>query len=140
MLVKLTDLIHLKLTLYNLYFDDFEPILMKFCSPLQLFSITMEFSERSFLDGDRWEKLIFQHMSHLKKFFFRYTDVNNTNLQVSPFHSLLNRITSSFWINRKWSFKLSLEMNELIYSIHPYKYIPRNRELQIWLLKERRRI
>ncbi|CAF4841846.1 unnamed protein product, partial [Rotaria sp. Silwood2] len=36
-------------------------------------------------------------------------------------HSLINRFTSSFWIDRKWIFKLLIKDDELIYSICPYQ-------------------
>jgi hypothetical protein len=122
-LLKLTNLVHLKLILYGICFNEFESFLVKLCSQLQLLSVRIEYSEKSFLDADRWEYLILQHMTHLKKFIFCYTDTINKDLQISPWHSLINRFTTLFWINRKWILKISLEMNQFAYSIGPYKYV-----------------
>ncbi|CAF2033047.1 unnamed protein product [Rotaria magnacalcarata] len=130
-MIKLHSLTHLTMTLYNLEFDDFEEFLLKLCSPLQLFDAKIKSRDRSYLNADRWERFISQNMTSLIRFTFRYSDIIDDEFELTFYHSLINRFTSSFWIDRKWFFKLFIKENELIYSIRPYQYVSRDRKLQI---------
>ncbi|CAF5058889.1 unnamed protein product, partial [Rotaria magnacalcarata] len=102
-------------------FDDFEEFLLKLCSPLQLFDAKIKSRDRSYLNADRWERFISQHMTSLIRFTFRYSDIIDDEFELTFYHSLINRFTSSFSIDRKWFFKLFIEENELIYSIRQYQ-------------------
>ncbi|CAF5066253.1 unnamed protein product, partial [Rotaria magnacalcarata] len=121
LMIKLHSLTHLTMTLYNLEFDDFEEFLLKLCSPLQLFDAKIKSRDRSYLNADRWERFISQHMTSLIRFTFRYSDIIDDEFELTFYHSLINRFTSSFSIDRKWFFKLFIEENELIYSIRQYQ-------------------
>jgi hypothetical protein len=140
LIVKLNSLTHLTLTLYNFEFDEFEEFLLKLDSPLQLLNVKIECVDRSYLDADRWERFISQNLTSLIKFIFRYTDTIDDKFEITFGHSLISRFTSSFWIDRKWFFKFLIEDDELIYSIHPYQYVSRDRKLQIRVLKFPERI
>ncbi|CAF4237710.1 unnamed protein product [Rotaria magnacalcarata] len=131
LMIKLHNLTHLTMTLYNLEFDELEEFLLKLCSQLQLFHVKIESRDRSYLNADRWERFISQNMPSLIKFIFRYTDTIDDEFELTFYHSLINRFSSSFWIDRKWVFKLFIEEDELIYSIRPYQYVSRDRKLQI---------
>ena len=123
-LMKLTNLIHLTVGIINeLDFDEFEECLVKLCSQLKLFKVTIRHSNRNFLDSDRWKQLILQYMPHLNRFIFCYIDVIDDDFQMDPCHSLINGFTSSFWIDRKWIFKILVENDKLVYLIRPYEYI-----------------
>jgi hypothetical protein len=119
--MELTNLVHLSMIIYNLYFDEFQGFIRKFCSQLQFFKIQICCLDKSFLDSNRWEQMIVQHMTHLKRFLFIYHDSINENFEISPYHLLINHFTSSFWINRQWIFQLLVRKDELIYIIHPYE-------------------
>lgn len=121
LMIKLPSLTHLTMTLYNLEFDEFEKFLLKLCSQLQLFDVKIKSRDRSYLNADRWERFISQNMTSLIKFIFRYSDIIDDEFELSFYHSLINRFTSFFWIDRKWFFKLFIEEDELIYSIRPYQ-------------------
>ncbi|CAM4822183.1 unnamed protein product [Rotaria magnacalcarata] len=121
LMIKLHNLTHLTMTLYNLEFDELEEFLLKLCSQLQLFHVKIESRDRSYLNADRWERFISQNMPSLIKFIFRYTDTIDDEFELTFYHSLINRFSSSFWIDRKWVFKLFIEEDELIYSIRPYQ-------------------
>ncbi|CAF4266790.1 unnamed protein product, partial [Rotaria magnacalcarata] len=116
-MIKLHSLTHFTMTLYNLEFNDFEEFLLKLCSPLQLFDAKIESRDRRYLNADRWERFISQNMTSLIRFIFRYSDIIDDEFELTFYHSLINRFTSSFSIDRKWFFKLFIEEDELIYSI-----------------------
>ncbi|CAF1472323.1 unnamed protein product [Rotaria sordida] len=119
MVIKLNDLIHLTVVINDIDFNEFEEFLLKLCSQLQILNVKIHSSNKSYLNANRWEQLISQKMTSLNKFFFSYTDIIHRNFNVTS-HPLLNDFTSSFWINRKWIFKVLAHDDELTYSIRPY--------------------
>ncbi|CAF1331228.1 unnamed protein product [Rotaria sordida] len=118
---KLNNLTHLAVTLRNITFDEFENFLLKHCSQLELLNVKIYSTDKIYLDADRWEQLISQNITSLTKFIFRYSDIIDDDFQITSCHLLINRFISSFWIDRKWIFKLLIEDDELIYSIRPYQ-------------------
>ncbi|CAF1189193.1 unnamed protein product [Rotaria sordida] len=118
---KLNNLTHLTVTLRDIEFDEFENFLLKHCSQLELLNVKIYSMDEIYLDADRWEQLITQNITSLTKFIFRYSDTIDEDFQITYCHSLINRFISSFWIDRKWIFKLLIEDDELIYSIRPYQ-------------------
>jgi hypothetical protein len=63
-LTKLTNLVQLNVSLNDFEFDEFEGFLSNICSQLKSLSITMRCSDKSYLDGNRWERLISQKCLH----------------------------------------------------------------------------
>ncbi|CAF4664183.1 unnamed protein product, partial [Rotaria magnacalcarata] len=93
-------LFHLKSSPYlsSSKFDEFEEFLLKLCSPLQLCDAKIESRDRSYFNADRWERFISQNMTSLIRFIFRYSDIIDDEFELTFYHSLINRFTSSFWI------------------------------------------
>jgi hypothetical protein len=60
-LTKLTNLVHLNVSINDFEFEGF---LLNICSQLKSLSITMRCSDKSYLDGNRWERLISQKCLH----------------------------------------------------------------------------
>ncbi|CAF4767387.1 unnamed protein product, partial [Rotaria sp. Silwood2] len=85
-----------------------------------LLNVKIERIDENYLNADRWERFISKNMTSLIKFIFRYSDTIDDEFEINFYHSLINRFTSSFWIDRKWIFKLLTKDDELIYSISPY--------------------
>jgi len=83
-------------------------------------------ANEAYLDADRWERLISQHIPHLDNFYFEYCKVIEDNFQVTQNDVQINRFTSSFWLVRRWIFALEINVNyffrtQAIYSICPYR-------------------
>ncbi len=110
LMIKLNNLTYLKMSLYNIDFNELEEFLLKLCFQLKLFNVKIRNMDENYLDADRWERFISQNMPSLNIFIFRYSS-----------------FTSLFWIDRKWIFKLLIEEDELIYSIRPYEYVSSER-------------
>jgi hypothetical protein len=107
-------------------FDELEMFITKISPQLQVLRIN-SVNDATYLDADRWERLISQHLLHLDKFEFNYEDTIDEDWEITPCHALINRFNSSFWIKRKWLFRLCIDTNDWIdntitYSIFPYRY------------------
>jgi len=64
-------------------------------------------------------------MPHLRTFNYEYHEGDVTDDENDPFHTKINRFTSSFWIKHQWFFEFGINMDEetLQCSINPYRYI-----------------
>jgi hypothetical protein len=112
---KLSNLTHLTIGTFYVNFDEIEMFLLALCSQLKFLEIDIRLSkDENCIDADRWEQLISQHMPLLDKFIFSYSD---TDIKCN--HMLINRFTSSFWIQRNWLLKISLWRQNVDYSIQP---------------------
>jgi hypothetical protein len=109
LMIKLNNLTYLKMSLYNIDFNELEEFLLKLCSRLKLFNVKIQSMDENYLDADRWERFISQNMPSLNIFIFRYSDTIDDDFQMTDYHSLISCFTSSFWIDRKWIFKLLIE-------------------------------
>ncbi|CAF4272365.1 unnamed protein product [Rotaria sordida] len=104
-LMTLPNLIHITLCLYDIDFDEFKQFIIQISSQLKCLSVTIQCSDKSYLDD----------------LSFYYTDVINDDFEINPYHALINRFTSSFWIQRQWIFRILVADDEVIYVIRPYR-------------------
>ncbi|CAF4124019.1 unnamed protein product [Rotaria sordida] len=95
--MTLPNLIHITLSLYDIDFDEFKQFIIQISSQLKCLSVTI------------------QYLS------FCYIDVINDDFEINPYHALINRFTSSFWIQRQWIFRILVADDEVIYVIRPYR-------------------
>ncbi len=104
-------------------FNEFEMFIKTISSQLQILHISVPWNA-TYLNANRWEQLIKNHMPHLHKFYFKseqyYTD-NAFNIE--PGYTVLDKFTSSFWIQRKWFSELKINHTEVFFSIYPYRYV-----------------
>jgi len=105
-------------------FSVFEIFIKKISSRLKELHIHI-FGIIDYLDANRWEQLIKEHMPHLRKFYFTYEQSINNKVRY-PSYTIINQFNSSFWIQRKWFFELELNYNKIRFSIHPCRYIEKN--------------
>ncbi|CAF3719457.1 unnamed protein product [Adineta steineri] len=116
----ISDLTHLFIQQCDMEFADFEIFIQKISSQLHLLKI-VTFNDPSYLDANRWERLILQNMLNLRKFYFEYHDYFDDNYKLTPYHRLSNQFLCSFWIERQWIFDISIDNFDIIYSIQPYR-------------------
>lgn len=113
------NLTYLVLNRCELEFEILEKLMKKISLHLKVFRIIIRSKDDLYIDADRWERLIKEHMPCLKKFYMKYYEYFNEDLKFSSIY----KFSSIFWIERKWMFELELNQNDLIYSIQPQKYI-----------------
>jgi hypothetical protein len=122
---RLSNLTHIFFCECRLEFRDLEKFMEKISSQLRVLYINTSL-DSLYLDADRWERIISQHLPLLRTFNFEYKDFNLISHNV-----LVNKFTSSFWIDRRWIFELKVDMHQesitkMIYGIHSYKYVKNN--------------
>jgi hypothetical protein len=126
MSLSLCNLTHLVIRKFRLQFDIFEVFINKICSQLQKLCITT-CQDEAYLDADRWERLIREHIPHLYQFYFDHQIfVYRRRFAMPPYYKGINRFISPFWIERGWIFRLKIDIGYdssavITYSIHSYK-------------------
>jgi hypothetical protein len=106
--IKLANLTDIVISQCNLTFDEFQMFVRPISSKVRLLRITTS-KEGAYLDADQWEKIISQNMPHLHKFNFQYDEYVDTVFQLEPYHTLINRFTSQFWIERRWFLEIDIK-------------------------------
>ena len=117
--IELNHLERLTISVHGIFFDEFEQYLSMMCSQLEIMHLSIRSSDRSYLDSDRWEKIITNKMKHLKQFSLCYSESLNDRFQIIPSHISLHRFNSSFWFNRKMNLNVEIDDEDVIYSIIP---------------------
>jgi len=124
--LNIFNLRHVFLNDCRLRFDQFEILIKKLFSQLQILRIVISL-DSSYLDADRWERLILKYMPHLQILNIKYYERVLNQFTLGPYYSRLNRFISSFWIQRKWFLELKICTNlSFICSIQPLKYFDEN--------------
>ncbi|CAF0778917.1 unnamed protein product [Rotaria sordida] len=124
-IIKLPYLTHINFDQCRLRFSEFELFIKKINSQLRVLHFTT-FDNISFLDANRWQRLIVQYLPHLYKFEFEYDEKISNTFQLGPHHQQINQFTSLFWLQRQWYLHLQTDAspfsnNRITYSIHSYR-------------------
>ena len=98
---------------------------MKLCSKLTILCVTIQSSDENYLDANRWECFITEHIPYLNKFIFSFTEDIDDDFKITPCHALINRFISPFWINKKWIFRILIDNDDINYLLRPYRYVLR---------------
>jgi hypothetical protein len=116
-LLTLLNLTHISITDCNIEFDKFEKFIKNISSQLRTLRLHT-FSNPTYLDGNRWKRLIKKHMPYLCNIHFDYHALIEDDYGYTPNHEAINQFTTVFWIERKWFFELKDDNDGLVYSIH----------------------
>ncbi|CAF2698559.1 unnamed protein product [Rotaria sp. Silwood2] len=111
-------------------FDEIELFLINISPQLQVLRIST-FRDVTYLDANRWEQIISQHLLHLNVFDFKYEQPIDEDFQASVYHERLNQFNSQFWMKREWFFRIYIDTNfwndnVIVCSIFPYRPIRGN--------------
>lgn len=121
----LSNLTHMTIHRCNEVFTNVEIFLGRISSQIQVLRLTVV-DIRDYLDTDRWELLIINHLPHLRVFQFHFHDFPADNFAIETHHQRLNRFLSSFWIKRQWFLQFTIDQCSsrptVIYSIVPYDH------------------
>lgn len=99
------QLTHVSLEDVRLTFDNFESLLIRISSRLRNLSITVR-NDPVFLDADRWQQLIADHMPHLKVFDFQhwFPFTNDMPENHTTYHTMTIGFTATFWSEKNGYF------------------------------------
>lgn len=137
------NLTHLYVDRCLLSFDQFESFVAKYCLRLKLLRLSTRKDDETYLDGDRWQRLISSHMPDLKVFDFEHFIWINTQEALDVYHMRIAQFDSSFWHQRKWFFEHEHDATfaarvTKFYSTRPYRYDRSQIEFQIFPMCFRR--
>ncbi|CAF0906703.1 unnamed protein product [Rotaria sordida] len=120
-------LTRISLKLWRMSFDSFKLLCSKLFYHLEVLSICTR-ADDHYLIADRWQQLIINHIPNLRIFDFQHywEPVDDNNTEQRTYHLLIDRFTSSFWINRQWffahqHFSRRGIRDAVFYSTHPYR-------------------
>ncbi|CAF3243238.1 unnamed protein product [Rotaria sp. Silwood2] len=122
--IILSNLTHITIEELDLPFDVFEIFITEITSTLQVLSIGIKSINFTYLNANRWEQLISQHIPYLSKFHFEYYE--KIPSLSNEHHNLLKQFTTFFWIKQQLFFEIHIDtaewsVEEIIFSIHPYR-------------------
>ncbi|CAF4737302.1 unnamed protein product [Rotaria sp. Silwood1] len=123
--INISNLRYLSINVCYLKFHELETLIKNSFFHIRVLRFTTSW-DTSYLDADRWEKLISQYIPYLRILNFKYTDDIYNQFTLKPYHLNLNRFLSPFWIQRRWFLELKVSLNyflcaSITYSIQPLK-------------------
>ncbi|CAF3608334.1 unnamed protein product [Rotaria sp. Silwood1] len=107
--------------MYDVTFDEFEMFISKIYSKLKVLYIITYFEDIVYLNAARWEQFILQYLPQLEKFNFEYYEHIDYENESPSYFDEPNQFTSSFWIERRWLFEAKIDVEDIMYSVRPYK-------------------
>lgn len=100
--VQLHHLTHVSLNdMRNIMFDEVESMITNLFLHVQVLDLELP-SDRTYLNAQRWERLILSHMPHLTIFKI-YSEINDKSID-STDDPKIKAFRSSFWLERNWLF------------------------------------
>ncbi len=108
---------------YEMSFNEFKIFIRKLNSKLKVLSLTTIVEDIDYLDAYRWERFLLQNLPQLERFYLKYSAHFATDYATPMYFGKQNQFSSPFWLERKWVLEIEIDFENLIYSIHPYKYI-----------------
>jgi len=112
--ILLPNLIYLSILNPSMLFFEFEEMLMKLFTMIQIFKIDL-FDDITYLNADRWQQLIIKQLPQLRKFYLTHR-CSDIDLENTVF---LNQFTSSFWTERQWFIEYIMDSTATHYLIRP---------------------
>jgi hypothetical protein len=120
-LVTLANLIYLSIDCASMKLAEFESIMTNLSSQLQVLNIEY-YLDKDYLDADRWEQMIKNHIPHLRKFDCKYRAFDLSKDLKNSFYMIMNQFTSPFWTEQPWFFQAEISNDVIMYSIYSHQY------------------
>ncbi|CAF1399140.1 unnamed protein product [Adineta steineri] len=119
--IKLINLTKLSMIICQMTFDEFEIVIKKMGLNLKILSLNIRHEDMAYLNAKRWVDFLQENLSQLEKFYFIKMVYFSDDYETRMYLGEQNEFSSTFWIERRWIFKVENEGDSLIYSIQPYK-------------------
>ncbi|CAF3491262.1 unnamed protein product [Rotaria socialis] len=114
--INLENLTSISMYTNHINFDEFETFIQNIYSELKTLHVTFSCQDITFLDAYRWEKLILQYLSELKKFSLKYYENGH-----SKYSGERTQFNSSFWIERKLIMNMEINEYKILYLVSSYR-------------------
>ncbi|CAF0905417.1 unnamed protein product [Adineta ricciae] len=108
--LKLMNLRSMTIHTCNVDFNQFEIFIQHVCKQLRYLCMTTS-HDISYLDANRWERLISQYLSSLRILKFTYDEYFYQKIELASYHDLLNQFTTPFWLIQGWLFCIIVDID-----------------------------
>ncbi|CAF1682979.1 unnamed protein product, partial [Adineta ricciae] len=119
--IQLKNLTKFSMDIYRMTFDEFEQFMKKFASNLTNLSLNIQHEDMSYLNAKRWENFLRANLPQLDKFYLKKTVYFADDYPTPMYLGEQNEFSSTYWLEKRWIFKVENDFENLIYSIKPYK-------------------
>ncbi|CAF4257348.1 unnamed protein product [Adineta steineri] len=119
--IKLMNLTKLSMEISEMTFDEFEILIKKMGFNLKILSLDIRHDDMSYLNAKRWEDSLQENLSQLEKLYFKKTVYFSDDYETPMYLGEQSEFSSTFWIERRWIFKVENDSGHFFYSIQPYK-------------------
>ncbi|CAF3801350.1 unnamed protein product, partial [Rotaria sp. Silwood1] len=125
--INLISLTYVNLKVQCLDFNQFEQLIIGYFQQVESLYLSSRY-DVDYLNANRWQQLILNHMKNLKIFDLYHIDLkrfdNNNSQEI--YHDLIDNFVSPFWIKRQWFFTHHHKQQGnchtgYFYSTNPYK-------------------
>ncbi|CAF3339637.1 unnamed protein product [Rotaria sp. Silwood2] len=124
--INLKSLTYVNLKVQCLDFNQFEQMIIGYFQQVESLYLSSGYYN-DYLNANRWQRLISNHMKNLKVFDLYHMDVkrfDNNSQQI--YHDMIKNFASPFWTKRQWFFTHHHEQEGnchtgYFYSTNPYK-------------------
>jgi hypothetical protein len=130
--ITLSNLTDISMAMNHVKFDEFKILIRKINAKLKVLRVSAYGQDIAFLNAHQWENLILRTFPQLEEFYLRYHDEVGDEYEYPAYPQGPNQFSSSFWIERQWTFEAEIVGESIIFSIRPYRYI----EKMVFLLYE----
>jgi hypothetical protein len=120
-LVTLSHLKYLSIDCDFMKLAEFESIMKNLSSQLEVLNIEHH-SDEDYFDADQWERMIKNHIPHLRQFDYGYHTFDSSEYLENVFYMKINQFISPFWTERQWFFQAEISDDVIVYSIYSHKY------------------
>ncbi len=108
-----------------------EIFIRKIYSKLKFLNAATQSQDITYLDANRWEKLIFKYLPQLEKFLLQYHQLIDDDFVFLTYSGELNQFTLSFWIERQWLLEAEIDYEQIKYLIRPFRYVAKTLSYEI---------
>ena len=120
--VALSNLKYLSIRCDFISLAEFESTVRTLSCHLETLNIE-HFANEDYLHADRWERMIRNHMTHVRKFNYKYHTFDNSEYLTNAVYLTMNQFTSPFWTEQRWFFTAQISTDVIEYSISSHKYV-----------------
>src|SRR5690348_9149158 len=104
--IGLSNLTHLTIYCYHSTFNQLEMLVRNLQCTLKFLHLTISSNDLTYLDSNQWKEFLQRDLSQLDRLKFRCDQYIGDGKTSSVDLRETNRLTSSFWIERQWIFKV----------------------------------
>ena len=109
--------------MFEIKYEEFEIFISKLNAKLKSFVCIILSDDILYFNATQWEEIIIKYFPDIKNFCFLYNECIFDDYEPLTYLGEADEFLSSFWIERKWGYEVTIERQSIMYSISTYEYI-----------------